>query len=109
MTDRSKEGGGAAEPQDVEELHGLLMEHYPDPVDELEDRLANEIGLRRHPSLPYPEWRRARVRGLDAAYGTVPREATRAPTPEAARRSGVNTPPGLAEQGDRVHARPPEV
>jgi hypothetical protein len=32
-----------------------------------------------------------------------------APSTETARRSEVNTPPGLAEQGDRIHARPTEV
>ncbi len=50
----------------VEDLHQTLLRRYPDPVDVFEDDLARELGLERHPHLSLAEWRRARVRFIDA-------------------------------------------
>jgi hypothetical protein len=44
------------------------------------------------------------------AVGPPQSKPGRVPHPiEAARRGAINTPPGLAEQGDRFHARRTEV
>ncbi len=34
---------------------------FPDPVDVIEDTLAADLGLRRHPEMPLEDWRRLRV------------------------------------------------
>ncbi len=43
------------------------MREFPDSVDVFEDDLAEKLGLNRHPALSLKEWRRARVRLIDAA------------------------------------------
>ncbi len=53
----------------VEEIHVALMREFPDPVDVFEDDLAEKLGLARGPALSVEEWRRARVRLIDAADG----------------------------------------
>lgn len=74
MTLRDREG--------IEELHALLLELFPDPVDLLEDELAGELGLRRHPSLSYTEWREARVRAIDAGEDGLSRVRAAGSLPE---------------------------
>ena len=51
----------------VETLLALWQERDPDPVDMLEDRLVQALGLVRHPELSDEEWRRLRVTVLNAA------------------------------------------
>lgn len=51
----------------IEELHRELLREYPDPVDILEDRLAAQLGIYRHPFLPLEAWRRLRVRVINQA------------------------------------------
>lgn len=50
----------------VDELLRLANEHYPDPIDVFEDDLAAQLGITRHPGLPYKEWRRIRVQAVNA-------------------------------------------
>ncbi len=51
----------------VEEIHASLVRRFPDPVDTFEDDLASKLGLERHPEMSMEEWRRVRVRFIDAA------------------------------------------
>ena len=51
----------------IEELSEALERENPDPVDVLEDELARELGLRRHPGMSPDEWRRARIGFIDPA------------------------------------------
>ncbi len=55
-----------AHTEEIEELHQELLRLYPDPVDVLENELALRIGLHRHPRTSDSEWRRARVRAINA-------------------------------------------
>ena len=50
----------------VDELLLAHVERWPDPVDLLEDELAEETGLIRFPTLRYETWRRIRVQSLDS-------------------------------------------
>ena len=51
----------------VDEMHAVLMHRFPDPVDVFEDQLAQELGLERAPGMSLEEWRRTRVRFIEAA------------------------------------------
>ncbi len=51
----------------VDELLRTLEAEFPDPVDVFEDALVARLGLVRHPSCPLDQWRRQRVRLIDAA------------------------------------------
>ena len=51
----------------VEELMDALDREYPDPVDVFEDELARRLGCVPHPSCSYEDWRRQRVRLIEAA------------------------------------------
>ncbi len=53
----------------VDQLHKVLMERYPDPVDVYEDELAKKLGFSRQPGMPLEEWREERVRVIDRADG----------------------------------------
>ena len=50
----------------LEELMALADWLYPDPVDLYEDELARRLGLVRHPSAAYEEWRRQRVAFIES-------------------------------------------
>ncbi len=49
----------------VERVNFRISDYYD--VDLFEDELAARIGFVRHPSCPLDEWRRQRVRLIDAA------------------------------------------
>ncbi|MCP3976844.1 MAG: hypothetical protein GY720_20350 [bacterium] len=51
----------------VEEMHAALVRRFPDPVDSFEDDLAKKLGLERDPEMSIKDWRRVRVRFIDAA------------------------------------------
>jgi len=51
----------------VEDLLAALDRDYPDPADLFEDELARRLGCVRHPSCLYEDWRRQRVRLIEAA------------------------------------------
>ena len=65
---------------DVDALLELWDAVDPDPVDLFEDALAARLGLRRGPGSTKEQWRRDRVRFIDAATGdddmTDPRDET---------------------------------
>lgn len=51
----------------VDNLLAALDREHPDPVDTFEDELARRLGCVRHPSGSYEDWRRQRVRLIEAA------------------------------------------
>jgi len=60
---------GGVDPRVVDELFAELAALYPDPVDEFEDALAARLGVHRHPGWDLEQWRRERVRAIDAREG----------------------------------------
>lgn len=57
---------GMSDDQFVEWALNELDKMHPCPVDEFEDKLAAELGLRRHPSMSREEWRRLRVEFIES-------------------------------------------
>lgn len=52
---------------DIDALLELWDEVAPDPVDVFEDELATKLGLERGPGCSKGDWRRQRVRFINAA------------------------------------------
>ncbi len=53
--------------EDVDQLLTLLDWEFPEPSDPFEDRLAERLGARRHPTLSYNEWRAVRSKLIEGA------------------------------------------
>ncbi len=67
---------------DVDKLIALADEQFPEPVDELEDELAAQLGFHRGPGCSVEEWRKMRVRLIEEAR-------------QRRRREGLGCPPSL--------------
>ena len=52
---------------DIEHLIALYDEQHPDEVDQFEDRLAQLLGVRRHPATSLSDWRVQRLRAIGGA------------------------------------------